>query len=75
MLEKAVDRLVIAFRKWNSRPRIVVPKDYSNKLKNVADLTGRDFCAQLKVYEPGQILDLYNVKASLKRLEQSLELY
>lgn len=75
MLEKAIDRLVIAFRKWNSRPRIVVPKGYSNKLKNVTDLTARDFYAQLKIYEPEQIADLYNVKTNLKRLEQGLELY
>jgi hypothetical protein len=75
MLERAIDRLVIAFKKWNSRPRIVVPRDYSNKLKNVADLTDRDFYAQLKIYEPEQITDLYNIKTNLKRLEQSLELY
>jgi len=75
VLERAIDCLVIAFKKWNSRPRIVVPKDYSNKLRNVADLTDRDFYTQLKIYEPGQIFDLYNLKANLKRLEQSLELY
>ena len=75
MLERAVDRLIIAFKKWNSRPRIVIPKDYSNKLKNIADLTGRDFRTQLKIYEPEQISDLYNLKTDLKRMEQSLELY
>ena len=52
-----------------------LPKDYSNKPSNVADLTGRDFYAQLKIYEPEQIADLYNVKANLKIPEQSLELY
>src|SRR3972149_684065 len=75
MLERAVDRLVIAFKKWNSRPRIVIPRAYSNKLKNVVDLADRDFYTQLKTYEPEQIADLYNLKVNLKRLEQSLELY
>ncbi|TET09216.1 MAG: hypothetical protein E3J83_02305 [Candidatus Atribacteria bacterium] len=75
MLERAVDRLVIAFKKWNSRPRIVIPKDYSNKLRNIADLTDRDFYTQLKIYEPEQIADLYNLKTNLKRLEQSMEIY
>ncbi|MBM3710453.1 MAG: hypothetical protein FJW61_08550 [Actinobacteria bacterium] len=76
MLERAVDRLVIAFKKWNSRPRIIVTKESVNKLNNVVEhLTGRDFTSQLKIYEPGQILNLYNVKTDLKKLEQGLELY
>ena len=76
MLERAIDRLVIAFKKWNSRPRIIVAKENMNKLNNVVDhLTGRDFSSQLKIYEPEQVLNLYNVKTNLKKLEQSLELY
>jgi len=75
MLEKAVDRLVIAFKKWNSRPRIIIPGDYSNKLKNVIDLTDRDFYTQLNFYLPEQIVELYNLKTGLKGLEQKLELY
>ena len=75
MLERAIDRLVIAYKKWNSRPRIIIPKDYSDKLRNVADLTGRDFRTQLKIYEPEQIADLYNKKLDLRRFEKNLELY
>jgi hypothetical protein len=75
MIERAVDRLIIAFKKWNSNPRIVVPKDYLNKLNNIMDLTDRNFCAQLKIYEPEQIANLYNLKTDLKKMEQSLELY
>jgi hypothetical protein len=75
MLEKAIDRLLIAFKKWNSRPRIIIPDDYSNKLKNVINLKDKDFQNQLKIYKPVQIADLYNLKTSLKGLEQKLELY
>jgi hypothetical protein len=74
MLERAIDRLFIAFNKWNSRPRIIIPRNYSNKLKNVIDLKDKDFQNQLKIYEPGQIADLYNLKSSLRGLEQELEL-
>ena len=75
MLERALDRLIIAFKKWNSRPRIVIPNDYSNKLRNITDLTDRDFYTQLKIYEPKQIADLYNKKLDLRRFEKNLELY
>ena len=75
MLEKAIDRLVIAFRKWNSRPRIIVTKDHINKLQNVIGLTGKDFYNQLKIISPEQIDNLYKVKTNLKSIEQTLELY
>jgi hypothetical protein len=75
MLEKAIDRLVIAFKKWNSTPRIIIPGDYSNKLKNVVALKDKDFQNQLKIYEPWQIAELYSLKTDLRELEQKLELY
>jgi hypothetical protein len=68
MLERAIDRLVISFKKWNSRPRIIIPDNYSNKLKNLIDLTDSDFYNNIKIYKPAQISELYDLKTNLKRI-------
>jgi hypothetical protein len=75
MFEKAVERLKIAFRKWNSRPRIVVPNDSLRKVHNIVSGTDKDFSEQVKIYESVQIADLLKLKHELKALEQKLDLY
>lgn len=73
--EKAVDRLKFAFQKWNSRPRIIVPKKFVKKVYNVVDISGRDFSENIKIYEPLEIFKLWNKKRELKSTEQNLEIY
>jgi hypothetical protein len=75
MVEKAVSRLRFAYKQWNSRPRIVVPKYFYKKVNNIIAAEDRDFSRQLKMYEPAQVFDLLNKKRELKTLEQDLELY
>lgn len=76
MIEKAVDRLIFAFRKWNSRPRIITPKKFIKKIHNIIAITGdKDFSNEFKVYEPVQIAELLKKKQSLKITEQNLGIY
>lgn len=75
MLEKAVERLKFAFRKWNSRPRIVIPKEHVKKAYNIITVSNKDFSQQIKIYEPIQIMELLNRKHELKTVEQNLDMY
>lgn len=75
MIEKAVERLKFSFRKWNSRPRIIVPKEIFKKVHNILVAGDKDFSSQIKLYEPVQIVELLNRKRELKIMEQNLDLY
>ena len=76
MIEKAVDRLKFAFRKWNSRPRIIIPKKFIKKVYNIIAITDdKYFSKEFKIYEPAQIIELLNKKRTLRATEQSLGIY
>jgi len=75
MFEKAIERLKFAFRKWNSRPRIVIPKESIKKIYNILTVSDRDFSQQIKIYQPYQIIELLNRKRELKTVEKNLEIY
>ncbi|XOB46309.1 MAG: hypothetical protein ACKKMV_02570 [Candidatus Nealsonbacteria bacterium] len=76
MIDKAVDRLKFAFRKWNSRPRIIIPKKFVKKVHNIIGITDdREFSSEFKIYEPVQITDLLKKKQGLKVVEQNLGIY
>ncbi len=75
MLEKAIARLKYAYKRWNSRTRIVVPGDYFKKANDLVASEERDFSRQLKIYKPDEILSLLTAKRELRNLEQSLEIY
>jgi len=74
-IEKAITRLKFAYSRWNSRPRIVVPKDFSKKVHNVLATEDRDFAKEFRMYETKQIIELLNKKRELKTLEQNLGIY
>jgi len=75
MVEKAVERLKFAFRKWNSRPRIIVPQDGIQRLHNIMATSDKNFAEQVRIYEPDQIVKLLNLKRQLKSVEQNLAIY
>ncbi|MBC7074168.1 hypothetical protein H5T58_02150, partial [Candidatus Parcubacteria bacterium] len=75
ILEKAVERLKFAFRKWNTRPRILVPEKLVKKVHNILSTSEKDFVREFKIYVPNQISELLTKKRELRRLEQNLELY
>lgn len=75
MLEKAVERLRFAFKKWNSQPRLVVSNESLSRANNILSLSEREFSTQLKIYEPKQIWDLLSRKRELKAVEETLKLY
>ncbi|MCX8082164.1 MAG: hypothetical protein N3D17_02015 [bacterium] len=74
-IEKAVERLKFAFRKWNSRPRIIIPETALSRLHNILSNSERDFSTQFRNYRPEQIKELLNKKRDLKAMEQDLGLY
>jgi hypothetical protein len=75
MIEKAIDRLKFAFRKWNSRPRIIVPERFEKKIHNLIAVSEREFSRNIKIYQPLQITELLSRKRELKTAEQNLEMY
>jgi len=74
-LERAVERLKFSFRKWNSRPRIIIPKEATRKLHNILTVVERDFAEHLKVYTPYQVIELLEKKRELRKMEQNLNMY
>ncbi len=74
-LEKAVGRLKFAYKRWNSRPRIIVPSDDVGRVRNILTAEEREFGEQLRVYEPSQLIDLLEKKKHLKDIEQELGIY
>lgn len=74
-VEKAMARLKFSFNRWNSRPRIVVPKEDFKKVNNIVPAEEKDFQSQFRMYEPSQISELINRKYELKTVEQNLGLY
>jgi hypothetical protein len=74
-IERAIARLKFAFKLWNSRPRMVIPKEFASKVHNVVFAEERDFHNQFKLYEPAQLVELLDRKRDLKSLEQKLEIY
>ena len=75
MIEKAIERLEFAFRKWNSRPRIIIPKEFVKKVYNIMTISDKSFSQQIKIYEPKQLTELLDRKRGLKTIEQNLEIY
>jgi len=74
-IEKAIARLKFAFKLWNSRPRMAIPKEFASKVHNLLSAEERDFHNQFKLYEPAQLIELLDRKRDLKSLEQKLEIY
>ncbi len=74
-LEKAIGRLKFAYRRWNSRPRIIAPNDDHKRVHNLLLAEERDFSQQLRIYEPSQLTDLLQKKRDLKTMEQDLGMY
>ncbi len=66
MIEKTIDRLLYAFRQWNSMPRIIVPEEIKVKVENRINTSPRDFLRQVKVYNPEQISHLLEKKKQLR---------
>ena len=75
MIEKAIERLKFSFRKWNSRPRIIVTNEQINKVHNILSIDDKSFINQIKIYNVNQIQELFNEKKKLKEIEQNLGLY
>ncbi len=75
MLERAIERLKFAFKRWNSQPRLVVGNESLTRANNILSVSEREFASQLKIYEPSQIWDLLTKKRDLKKAEEVLKLY
>lgn len=73
--EKAIERLKYAFKKWNSQPRIIVPQNKIDKVKNILSNSENNFSKQVGIYHPTQIENLLNKKLEFKKLEEELKLY
>lgn len=73
--EKAIARLKFAYKRWNSRPRIIVPSEHSIRVSNILETEDRDFSQQFRMYEPDRIVDLSGKKRGLRVVEQELGIY
>jgi len=74
-IERAIARLKFAYTRWNSRPRIVIPEQFSKKVNNIIATEDRNFAEEFKLYEPKQVVQLLNKKRDLKNFEQNLGIY
>lgn len=74
-VEKALLRLMYAFKQWNSQPRIVVPDEMFQRVNNVAASQDRSFSHQLRMYKPTQVTTLLAKKRDLRDFERNLEIY
>jgi len=74
-VERAIARLKFAYTRWNSRPRLVTPREFFKKVNNIILTEDRNFSQQFKIYEPTRITELLTKKRDLKSLEQNLDIY
>jgi hypothetical protein len=74
-IERAITRLKFAYTRWNSQPRMIVPKELVGKINNIIATEDRMFSERFKMYEPAQIVDLLRKKRDLKSFEQNLGIY
>ncbi|MEM5861294.1 MAG: EVE domain-containing protein [Candidatus Aenigmatarchaeota archaeon] len=74
-IEKALARLNFAFKKWNSRPRLVIREELIKRFRNAASLFEMDFSKEIVFYTPNEIQELYSKKIEWKRKEEELKLF
>lgn len=74
-VEKALLRLMYAFNQWNSRPRIIVPDRFFQRVDNISKSQDRSFSQQLRMYDPPRVTALLSKKRELRDLERSLDIY
>lgn len=74
-LEKALSRLKFAFKKWNSRPRLVIKEEFIRKFRNAISLFEMDFSKEIVFCTPNQVQELYSKKIEWKRKEEELKLF
>lgn len=74
-IEKSIERLQIAFKRWSARPRLIIENSYLQKTQKIISSYESSFSQNLKIYEPLQIKNLLSKKRELRSIENKLGLY
>jgi len=74
-IEKAITRLKIAFKLWNTKPRLIVPSREFEKTKFYLDREERDFKKEFFFFEPEGINEILSAKQKLKDIEEMYKIW
>ncbi|MCX7705067.1 MAG: hypothetical protein N2115_02260 [bacterium] len=74
-IEKVIDRLLFAFRLWNSKPRMVVSEELKSRVHSKIKTSSGEFGSIIRTYTPKQISQLLESKKRLRDMEKELGLY
>jgi hypothetical protein len=74
-LEKAITKLRIAFNKWNSQPRLVIPETQFKSVENLIAREQNPFQRDFRYYQPEIIENLLSKKQDLRSFEQKYGIY
>jgi len=74
-VEKAITKLRLAFTKWNSQPRLVVPETLHKSVEALIAHEQTQFRNNFRYYEPGIINKLLTKKQDLRSFEEKCGMY
>jgi hypothetical protein len=74
-LEKAITKLRLAFNKWNSQPRLIIPESQFKSVDNLAVREQTSFQRNFRYYDPEIIENLLSRKQDLRSFEQKYGIY
>jgi hypothetical protein len=74
-IEKALMKLRLAFKLWNSRPLLILPKEEHPKVESLIQNEERIFKENVHFYEPKILEELLAKKRDLRTFEEKLRIY
>ena len=74
-IEKAITKLRLAFTKWNSQPRLVVPETFHKSVDGLIAHEQIQFRSNLRYYDPAIIDNLLAKKQDLRSFEEKYGIY
>lgn len=69
-IEKALTKLRLAFKLWNSQPRLIVPEGDYSRVENLVQKEERIFKENIRFYEPRVFEELLAKKRDLREFEE-----
>ncbi len=74
-IEKAITKLRLAYTKWNSQPRLVIPEPEHRSVENLVSREQKYFQNNFRYYDPSVIQHLLLKKQDLRSFEERYGIY
>jgi hypothetical protein len=74
-VERAIARLKIAYRLWNTKPRLIIPKNEFDKVIFYLEREDRKFRSDFFFFEPEGVYEILQAKQKLKDIETMYKIW